>query len=195
LARRRPGLIRPLAMLAAAAAIGAAASRDPVHEADERARSLITRRRTERLDRFLPVLTDLGSMWAALGTAAALWALGRRRMARDVIGASAIAWSVAQGAKPLFARTRPYDASEGIDVLVRRPSGLSYPSGHPAVANAIARVLEPQVRAPLRPVLARIPRMVSFSRIYVGVHYPTDVWGGALIGRAVGDLWRRFAPA
>lgn len=195
MARRRPGLIRPLAMLAAAAVIGRASSRDSIHEADERARSLITARRTERLDRFLPVLTDLGSMWAALGTATALWTLGRRRMARDVLGAAAVAWTVAQGAKPLFARTRPYDASEGIDVLVRRPSGLSYPSGHPAVANAVARVLEPQARAPVRPLLARIPRMVAFSRIYVGVHYPSDVLGGTLIGKAVGDLWRRFAPA
>jgi undecaprenyl-diphosphatase len=35
--------------------------------------------------------------------------------------------------------------------------------------------------------------MVAFSRVYVGVHYPTDVIGGLLLGRAVGDLWRRYA--
>lgn len=188
---KRPGLLRPIAMLAAAGALGAA-SRGRLHDPDERARALIAGRRTERLDRLLPVLTDLGSMYAAAGAAGALWLAGRRRLARDVLGAGALAWSVAQAAKPLFARARPYDAGE-VDLLVRRPAGLSYPSGHPAVATAVCGVLAPAVPRPARRALTRIPRMVAFSRVYVGAHYPTDVIGGALIGRAVLDLWRRYS--
>jgi undecaprenyl-diphosphatase len=188
---RRPGLLRPLARLAAAGALGFVA-RDRIARADEQARATLYGRRAEALDRVLPALTDLGSTYAIAGASVALWALGRRRIARDVAAAGGIAWVVAQAAKPLFRRARPYDAGD-VDILVRRPAGMSYPSGHPAVAAAIARVVEPRMREPARGLVERIPRLVAYSRVYVGVHYPTDVIGGLLIGRAVGDLWLRYA--
>jgi undecaprenyl-diphosphatase len=188
---RRPGLIRPLLRLGAAAAVGLAA-RERIHDADERARSIVAGRRTELFDRTLPVLTDLGSMYAAGGAAAALWLGGRRRLARDVIGAATLAWGVAQAAKQVFRRPRPYEAGD-VDLLVRTPAGRSYPSGHPAVAAAVVEVVAPELRPLVRPPLRRLPRFVGFSRVYVGAHYPSDVVGGLLVGRAIGELWRRFS--
>lgn len=187
----KPGLVRPVLRLAAAAALGAAA-RGPLAEPDDTARSVVSGRRSELFDRTVPTLTDLGSTYAAIGAAAALWAGGKRKLARDVIGASMLAWGAAQATKPLFRRPRPYEAGD-VDLLVRRPAGQSYPSGHPAVAAAIVRVARDEVAAPVRPLFDRMPRFVAFSRVYVGAHYPTDVIGGLLLGRAVGDLWRRFA--
>lgn len=184
-------MLRPAIRLAAVAALGAA-TRGRIAEADATARAVVAGRRTELLDRTVPTLTDLGSTYAAVGAAAALWAGGKRTLARDVLGASMLAWGAAQVAKPLFRRPRPYEAGE-VDLLVRRPAGQSYPSGHPAVAAAIARVTRDEVAGPSRPLLDRMPRFVAFSRVYVGAHYPTDVIGGMLLGRAVGDLWRRFA--
>ncbi|MBI4729114.1 MAG: phosphatase PAP2 family protein [Acidobacteria bacterium] len=189
----RPRVWASLLRLGAAAALGSLAS-GPLRPADERARSMCGSCRSERLDRALPVLTDLGSMYAVAGLAATLWALGRRRLARDALGAGALAWAVAQGSKRVFARPRPYEAGE-VDVLIDRPMGASYPSGHPAVAEAVCRVLAPSVRPAMRPMLGRLPKLVGGSRVYVGAHYPTDVAGGILVGRAVGDLWRRFARA
>jgi membrane-associated phospholipid phosphatase len=188
---RRPGLARPLLRVAAAVALGAAV-RGRVPSPDERVRALLASRRSALADRALPVLTDLGSMYAAAGCAAALATLGRRRLARDVLGAAAAAWGVAQAAKVLFDRPRPYEAGDA-RLLVRPPAGRSYPSGHPAVAAAVAEVLAPELPALARGSLERLPRFVGFTRVYVGAHYPTDVVGGILLGRAVGELWRRLA--
>lgn len=188
---RRPGLIRPLLRLAGAAALGLAA-REKIHDADERARSIVAGRRTELLDRTLPVLTDLGSMYAAGGAAAALWAGGKKTLARDVLGAAALAWGIAQAAKQVFKRPRPYEAGE-IDLLVRTPAGKSYPSGHPAVAAAMVGVAARELPRAVRAPLERIPRFVGFSRVYVGAHYPSDVAAGVMIGKAVAELWRRFS--
>lgn len=183
-------MLRPIARLAAAAALGVA-SRDRIHDADERARALIAGRRSETLDRSLPVLTDIGSMYAALGAATTLAFAGRRKLARDVIGSAALAWGIAQTAKRAFGRPRPYQAGP-VELMVRIPAGTSYPSGHPAVAAAVVGVVAPEVRPFVRAPLERLPRFVGFSRVYVGAHYPSDVVGGVMVGKAVAELWRRF---
>jgi undecaprenyl-diphosphatase len=189
---KRPALLPALARLAAAGALGVAA-RGRLADADEEARKMIAGRSSETLDKVMPVVTDLGSTYALGGAAAVLWAFGKRSLARDVVAAGGIAWVVAQGTKRLYRRARPYDVDD-IQILVRKPAGQSYPSGHPAVAAAMTRVLEPNLRGPARRFVGRIPRTVAFSRVYVGVHYPTDVIGGLLLGRAVADLWKRYGP-
>jgi membrane-associated phospholipid phosphatase len=188
---KRPGVLGALIRLGAAAAIGAAARDKRVRDADEQVRAFVVSRRSPSLDKAMPAVTDLGSVYALGGAAAVLWAAGRTKMARDVAGAGLAAWLVAQGAKKAYKRRRPYEV-EDVNVLVRTPSGTSYPSGHPAVAAAVARVLDPAIAQPARGAVARLPRVVAFSRVYVGVHYPTDVIGGSLVGRAIGDLWVRF---
>ncbi|MHB8512738.1 MAG: phosphatase PAP2 family protein [Actinomycetota bacterium] len=191
MARKRPGLVRPLIKLAAAAAIGYAASDPRVAKADRIAFKQIRSRSNETMNRVLPIATDLGSMYAAAGVGAALLALGHRKLAIKAVGAAATAWGVAQASKRLYSRPRPYHDDDQTNVLVREPAGLSYPSGHPAVAAALAAVLAPEARA-ARSFIERIPRLVAASRVYVGVHYPTDVIGGTMLGDAVGDLWRRY---
>lgn len=188
--RQRPGLLRPLARLAAAFVVGGSIER--LRPGDERICARVASQRRPMLDEWLPVLTDLGSMYAVAGAAGALALGGKRKLARDVLGAGTLAWVLAQGSKRAFNRSRPYDDGIG-EMLVRKPAGTSYPSGHPAVAQAVAGIVAPEVPASLRGLVDAVPRMVGFSRIYVGVHYPSDVLGGMLIGKAVADLWRRFA--
>lgn len=84
--------------------------------------------------------------------------------------------------KPLVARQRPYEAIEALQALVPPPHGSSFPSGHTASAFAVAIVLFRNMKKQFGGCFLALAILISLSRIYVGVHYPTDVLGGLLLG-------------
>lgn len=90
------------------------------------------------------------------------------------------------GIKPLFERARPFDVIEGARKL-SGAHGYAFPSSHAANTFAAGTFLALRFRR-WWPILA-IPIVVSYSRVYVGVHYPSDVAAGALLGAAVGVLF------
>jgi len=75
--------------------------------------------------------------------------------------------------------------------LIARPQGTSWPSSHPAVVTTFVTVAARDLGLPLpvRVALAGVALSVGASRTYLGVHYPSDVAGGLLLGRAVGIAW------
>lgn len=148
-----------------------------------------------RLDRAVVGTTDLGSLYGVAGIAAVLAATGRRRTAADVLGVGAVAWNLAQASKTRVRRQRPYEAS-GVRRLIRPPTGSSFPSGHATVGTAVMAVLAEQARSPAaRRAFDATGAYVALSRVYAGVHYPTDVAGGAGLGLLLGALWRGPAAA
>ncbi|MGH8909559.1 MAG: phosphatase PAP2 family protein [Egibacteraceae bacterium] len=161
-----------------------------VQRADVRVGDALRRWGTPGLDGVVRSTTDLGSAYAATGVAAGLALTGRRQAAADVLGVGFVAWNLAQANKRFVRRARPYEA-DGVRRLIRRPAGSSFPSGHAAVGVAVMSVLADHSRNPTgRRLLQALAVYVPVSRVYVGVHYPTDVIGGAGLGLALSSLWR-----
>ena len=89
--------------------------------------------------------------------------------------------------KDLFNRIRPCRALGDVNLLVHCGSGKSFPSSH-AVNNFAAAMLLGKHFKQYRTAYLIIALIISFSRIYVGVHYPFDVLAGAIIGVIIGIL-------
>ena len=159
---------------------------------DARLRARVALLRTPERDAVVRVATDLGSLYGVGVVAGTCALLGRQRLARRVGVAGATAWSLAQAAKPLLPRERPYQA-DGAERIVVEPAGTSWPSGHSAVAAAMAAALG-EGRGPItRAVLGASAMAVGTSRVYVGVHHPSDVVAGLGIGSIAASLVRRFS--
>ena len=140
-------------------------------------------------DRIISAGTDLGSVYAIAGATTLLTVTGRRHAAADVAGAGAIAWIAAQGLKPLLERPRPYQADSVVRLVVE-PSGASWPSGHVAVAAGLAGALSPRLPAAGKVGASFMTALVAHSRVYVGVHYLSDVVAGVGVGVLSAEGWR-----
>ena len=186
--------VRRLARIAglggAALAIGVAASGRPGRDADERAFRAVNGAADPRLDRTAGAITELGSIWASIGAAAVLALAGHRRAAGRGLVAAGSVWLLGQGLKRVFERPRPYEAdAEGTRLLIGTPRASSWPSSHPAVLLAFVEAAgrEARLRPAARVALTGLAGAVGVSRVVVGVHYPADVAGGLLLGRAVAE--------
>lgn len=83
--------------------------------------------------------------------------------------------------KPLFARVRPYEYVEGLRLLIEKPHDFSFPSGHSAASFAAATAMHFNFKKWGIPFLV-IAFLIAFSRLYLHVHFPSDVIFGILLG-------------
>jgi membrane-associated phospholipid phosphatase len=154
-----------------------------------------------RLYRFVrsaakPPVSEAVGRFSRLGEHAALWlALGAVGAALDgpdrrarwrrgalVVGAT---YAANTAIKTVFRRRRP--AIEELPALVSTPTKLSFPSAHASSSFAAARAYAGLV--PAGPLYATAAAMAC-SRVYLGVHYPSDIAAGALLGLAMGSVAR-----
>jgi undecaprenyl-diphosphatase len=84
--------------------------------------------------------------------------------------------------KNMVARVRPYEAVSGLQLLIEKQGDWSFPSGHSSASFAAAVVCLRQLPRRFGVSALLLAGWIAFSRLYVGVHYPTDVLAGVLIG-------------
>ena len=151
----------------------------------KRVRSLAHTPDTVRWVRRYSRLGEHGAVWLVVGAAGVGLDGGRRgrwlRATACVGGAYLISTSI----KMAIGRRRP--VIEDLPHLMATPTGLSFPSSHStssfAAAQAYGRLL------PRTPLLTAAGAM-AFSRLYLGVHYPSDVAAGAALGTVLGTFGR-----
>ena len=146
--------------------------------------NLIQHLRTPFLDEVMRFVTSLGNFsiaWVML--ALVLILIPKTRKIGLVVMVAVILDSILCNVilKNIFVRPRPCDVNTAINLLIPRPSGYSFPSGHSSNGFAGAVTIFCYYRrAGLLSLL--MAALIAFSRLYFFVHYPTDILGGILLG-------------
>ena len=124
---------------------------------------------------------EVGWFWILLGVVL-LFFKQTRKIGVTMLGALLLNLIVCNVTlKPLVGRIRPYDIKEGIDLIIKTPHDFSFPSGHTAAsfAGAVAVFMYNKKWGGAAILIATL---IGFTRLYLYVHFPTDVLAGALIG-------------
>ena len=164
---------------------------------DRELRGWVVDHRLGVLNPLLEALSYAGSfgiIWLAIAVAISGFSWSRPWLWTRVAVAILISESISGLLKEWIGRDRPAVADPFPPTLVDLPVTYSFPSGHATVSFACATTLALAVPRLTWPLFA-LATLISFSRVYVGVHYPFDVVAGAALGVAIAIALRRLAAA
>lgn len=137
---------------------------------------------------FITRLGDSGMIWVLASIIMLFFPKTRRIGVLSLIALLLSLLIVNFTLKNLFARNRPYDLLEGLQVLIHKPSDYSFPSGHTSSSFCAAITMYLSLPKKYGIVILILASLIAFSRLYLGVHYPTDIIGGVCIGIIVGNM-------
>lgn len=127
-----------------------------------------------------------GALWQGLCAVGAALDRRRRPLYLRTMRTVALAYLANIGLKYVVRRQRP--ALSGLPALSSTVTSLSFPSAHSTTSFAAARMLTRGGGSLPRVPVYALAKAMAVSRIYVGVHYPTDIAAGAALGTAVAEL-------
>ncbi len=132
--------------------------------------------------KFITHLGDTGIIWILISTFLTIKKTTRKT---GILAWSSLATSfiiVNLFLKNIVARIRPYDYVNGLVSIIERQKDFSFPSGHASSSFAVAVILFLCFKNKFGNFALILAFLISLSRLYVGVHYPTDVIVGMLLG-------------
>jgi membrane-associated phospholipid phosphatase len=144
----------------------------------------VVQQRTPLLDGvmvFFSGVGDRGVFWLTLAAIGLLFTNRKPAAWRLILAMLCVYLVVDVALKAVFGRPRPYEVLTGLQLLIDRPTSSSFPSTHAAlgIAGAVAGTRLFPAGGWLLWVLGLL---VGLSRVYIGVHWPTDVVAGGLMG-------------
>ncbi|MDD6208742.1 MAG: phosphatase PAP2 family protein, partial [Clostridiales bacterium] len=131
---------------------------------------------------FITTLGNAGMIWIALSF---ILLFSKKTRKAGVMGFCALLLTLLINnllIKNVVGRTRPYEVVRGLVPLIKKQMGASFPSGHSACAFAAASVFYRTLPKKYGIMALVLAVLISFSRLYVGVHYPSDVLVGMING-------------
>lgn len=136
------------------------------------------------LDKIMVIITSLGNGGVIWILIAAVLIINKkyRNVGFIAIGALILATVLGEGIlKHLVQRVRPSADIPAVNLLIAKPLSYSFPSGHTASSFAVAGVLAKYLKKYSLGFLG-LASLIAFSRLYLYVHYPTDVVAGIILG-------------
>ena len=143
---------------------------------------------------FISYLTTSGIIWIAAGVVMLFF---KKTRAVGIMVLMGLALGYLSGdvlLKHLVNRPRPFTVNTDIALLINQPSGASFPSTHSVLAASVTTVLLTKKRT-LGFIALALTVIIAFSRLYLYVHYPTDVLCGLLVGVLCGTAALLIAKA
>jgi membrane-associated phospholipid phosphatase len=137
--------------------------------------------RAERLVSGFSRLGEHGAVWLAIGIAGQTLDARRRPVWRRAAGTVAGTFALNTAIKQIVRRPRP--RLPGLPALTSTPTKLSFPSAH-ASTSVVGAISYARLGLPAVPLFA-LAKGLALSRLYLGVHYPSDIVAGALLGATV----------
>lgn len=146
--------------------------------------------RNKAFDKIMPIITSIGNLgivWIIISVLL-ITKKDYRVLGQMIITSLIITTIIGEGIiKNIVKRKRPFYGENDKELLITKPITYSFPSGHTASSFAVATVfIKTDNAASFEIVL--LASLIAFSRVYLGVHYPSDVIGGGIIGAICGVI-------